>query len=284
MSGKKGLGRGLGALLSNPVSYDEDSKEYIRDIKIEDIVANADQPRKIFLDENLEDLKASIERFGVIQPIIVRKKDTKYEIIAGERRYRASKLLGKETIPSIVKDMDDIEVKKVALIENIQREDLSVVEEAMAYRYLIDELKITQDQLSEEIGKSRSHISNTLRLLNLDEKTLRAIEEGIITRGHGRAVLPLEEGVRLQIINETIEKEFSVRDLESRVKEIQKSEKRDRSEKKDNMYLKELEEDLISVLATKVQLNLKKKKGGKIEIEFYDIDDLNRLIELIKQD
>lgn len=279
---KKGLGKGLGALLSN-TSIDEmiDEKDYVEDIDIDRIKANIDQPRKSFSEEALESLKSSIEKHGIIQPIIVRKKGTKYEIIAGERRYRASKLAKKETIPCIVKEMDDVEVRKIAIIENIQREDLSVMEEALAYRDLLDEYKLTQEELSKELGKSRSYIANTLRLLNLDENTLRLIEDEKITRGHGRALLSIDEEHRQNIINDILEENINVREVEKRVKDLKEPTNKVKSQKSDNVHLKDLEEELMGLLGTKVNLNMGKEKG-KIEIEFYNTDDLNRLVDLIK--
>ena len=282
LSKKKGLGKGLGALLSNS-SLDDmiDEKDYIEEISINKIVANKDQPRRTFSEESLENLKISIEEHGIIQPIIVRKKGTKFEIIAGERRYRASKMAKKDTIPCIVKDMDDLKVRKIALIENIQREDLSVMEEALAYRDLIEEYKLTQEELAKEVGKSRSYIANTLRLLNLDKDTLDLIEAGKITRGHGRALLSLEKEDRQNIINQIIDDNINVREVEEKVKSIKKPSKPRKSHNQDNLYIRDLEDELMSVLGTKVNLNVGKEKG-KIEIEFYNTDDLNRLVDLIK--
>lgn len=282
MSKKKGLGRGLGALLSDSsIENIMDEKDYIEEIDLDKIRPNKDQPRKNFSQEGLESLSQSIEEHGIVQPIIVRKIGTEYEIIAGERRYRASKLAGRKTIPSLVKDMDDLEVRKIALIENIQREDLSLVEEALAYRDLLEEYELTQEELSREVGKSRSYIANTLRLLKLDRKSLSLIEEGKITRGHGRALLSIEEEAREKIINEILEENINVRQVEERVKTIKSPRKQTMSHKSDDIHLEDLENQLMELLGTKVVLS-RKKDGGKIEIDFYNTDDLNRLVDLIK--
>lgn len=281
MTKKKGLGKGLGALLSN-TTFEEiiDEKDYIEEIDIKKIIPNIEQPRKFFSEESLESLKESINNHGVIQPIIVRKKGSKYEIIAGERRYRASQLAGKEKIPAIIKDMENIEVKKIALIENIQREDLTVTEEAFAYKSLIEEYNITQEELSKELAKSRSYIANTMRLLNLDENTLGLIEEGKITRGHGRALLNIPKEDRDEIVKEILEENINVREVEKKVKNL-KGKKVIKKEREEDIYIKDLEDELMEIFGTKIKLNIKNNKG-KIEMEFYDLDDLDRLLELLK--
>lgn len=283
MAKKKGLGKGLGALLSASSFEDViDEKDYIEEIDIESIIPNKNQPRKNFSKESLEGLKESIENHGIIQPIIVRKKGTKYEIIAGERRYRASKLAGKKRIPSIVKDIEDMEVQKLALIENIQREDLTVTEEALAYKNLIEEYNLTQEELSKEISKSRSYIANTIRLLNLDTNILELIEEGKITRGHGRALLSIDKKKRESIVKEIIEDKINVRDVEERAKKLRKPKENKESHKEDDIYIKDVEEELMTLLGTRVNLNISKNKG-KIEIEFYSIDELNRVIDQLRR-
>ena len=211
---KRGLGRGLSALINDDISLEEE-ENLIKDIEIKLIEANKDQPRRNFREENLLELSKSIKENGIIQPIIVRKKGRKYELIAGERRLRAAEMAGLKTVPSIVKDIDDGKSAKFALIENIQREDLNPVEEAKAYRSIMDKYSISQEELSKEVGKSRSYISNSLRLLNLEDEILDYIVDGKLSQGHGKALLSLKDSsLHSKIAKDIIKRELSVRDTE----------------------------------------------------------------------
>jgi len=280
---KTGLGKGLSALIQDKESVDDLISDITRgeskvvELSIEKIRAKKDQPRKSFDKESLENLAESIKENGVLQPLIVTKKGEYYEIVAGERRYRASKIANLKTLPCIIKDIDDVTASKIALIENIQREDLNPIEEAYGYKRIIEEYNLTQEELAKAIGKSRSYISNTLRLLNLDNRVIELIQNGELTMGHGKVLLSIkeEEGQYKKAL-EIIKSNSSVRETEAMVVE---KKKRPKTKKKD-IYIRELEDRLISNLGTKVTIT-KSKKIGKIEIEFYSDDDLERLIEML---
>lgn len=280
---KRGLGRGLAALINEDANI-EDEVDIIKDIDINLIVPNKNQPRRSFNEENLVELAKSIKLNGLIQPIIIRKLGKKYEIIAGERRLRAAKIAGFKEIPSIIKDIDDAKSSKFAIIENIQREDLSPVEEGQAYKMLIDKYKLTQEELADEMGKSRSYISNAMRILSLDREILDLLEEGQLSQGHAKVLLSIKsDKVQKEIAKEIIEKSLSVRETESLIDEISKKEKPDKKssrkkQKPSNVIA--VEESLMSSLGTKVNLKTGKKKG-KIEIEYYGLEDLERLIEIL---
>lgn len=277
---KKGLGKGLSALISEDVLVDEKSeKETVEYIEIDLISPNKNQPRKNMDEDALTELADSIKIHGLIQPIVIRKVGKSYEIIAGERRWRACKLAGLKEIPCIIKDVDDRISSKYALIENIQREDLNPIEEAIAYKKLMDEYDLTQEELANELGKSRSYIANTVRLLNLHQKIIEYISNGQLTAGHGKALLSIkDENKQLLAAEEIIKKNLNVRDTESIANE--KVKKRNNEDKKDP-YIMEVEEDLMRILGTKVNL-IQGKKKGKIEIEYYDSEDLERIIEILK--
>lgn len=284
-SKKRGLGRGLSALIpDNPENdlFKEEVKEgQIVELNISDIVSNKKQPRKEFEEESLDELKDSIKKYGIIQPIVVRKVNNKYEIIAGERRWRAAKKAKLKKVPCIVKDADEKESLKLALIENIQRQDLNPIEEANAYKALMDNYNLKQDEIAEAVGKSRAYISNTLRLLNLDKEILGYLEEGKISTGHGKALLGIKnKEKRLEVAKEIINNSLNVRDAERLVSKTKvKKASKIRKEEKDP-FVKEIEDRLIMALGTKV--NLKSgKKGGRIEIEYYSEEDLERIFEVI---
>ena len=280
---KKGLGKGLAALLpEEPIidllNEELDDKSIVQ-IKIEEIEANEKQPRKQFEKESLEELKESIEQFGIIQPIIVRKKENNYEIIAGERRWRAAKAAKLKEVPCIIREIDNKEAMKIALIENIQREDLNPIEEALAYKSLMENYKLTQEELAKTIGKSRSYIGNTVRLLNLEDEIIESIAEGKISPGHGRALLTLpNKAERLKIADEIINNKINVRETEKITKKSKKQKSKSMTTR--DPHIVEIEEKLMSNLGTKVNL-ITKKKGGKIEIEFYSDEDLERIMEIL---
>lgn len=286
---KRGLGKGLSALIGdNPVMdsiLDEKqiNKNSIEKIPLSKIIAKKDQPRKEFELEQLKELAKSIETHGVIQPIILRKKKNKYEIIAGERRFRASKIAGKKQIPSIIIEIDDESAAKFALIENIQREDLNPIEEANAYKRLMDEFGLKQNELAESVGKSRAYITNALRLLNLESNIIEYISNGQLSPGHGKALLGVKDKKeQLELANKIISNELNVRETEKRVKESKKDVKKDSKKKRQSKdpHTISLEEEMMRSLGTKVNL-IAGNKVGKIEIEYYTEEDLERIFEII---
>lgn len=285
---KRGLGKGLSALIpeeSQANLFEESSRnKSVVDIDILLIEANEDQPRRDFKKESLDELKNSIKQYGVIQPIVVRKKDKKYEIIAGERRWRAAKRANLKKVPCIVKKVDDKQAVKLALIENIQRENLNPIEEAYAFKGLIEDYSLTQEEVSQAVGKSRSYIANTLRLLNLDKEIIDYVSKGKITSGHGKALLGIKDKKeRLGVAKSIIDDNLNVRETEGIVKNKSKKKEKEKSKPKAikrDPFVKDIEENLMRALGTKVTLTTK-KSGGKIEIEFYGNEDLERIIGCI---
>ena len=282
-SKKRGLGKGLSALIQDKEKVDtlmgdsSNRDEAVVSLPLEDIVPKPDQPRKIFQEEALDELAQSIRENGVIQPIIVRKLEDGHEIIAGERRWRAAREAGLDEIPCIVREIDDITADRISLIENVQRENLNPIEEAQAYKRIMKEYSLKQDELAKAVGKSRSYISNNLRLLNLDERVVQYIYEGKISGGHGKALLGIKnKDDQLKAAEKIIQFGLNVRDTENNVKKKKKT----RIKKKKENYIVDLEEQLMSTLGTKVTLNTG-RKSGKIEIEYYNDEDLERLIDLI---
>lgn len=286
---KRGLGKGLSALISDKAMVDtmlRDEKilsnESIVMVNIEKIIPKEDQPRKNFNDEALDDLAKSINIHGVIQPIIVRKIGDSYEIVAGERRWRASKRLGFLEIPCIVREISHEDAAKISLIENVQREDLNPIEEASAYKRLMEQYNLKQDELGDAVGKSRSYITNTIRLLNLDERVINHIYNGDLTNGHGKALLGIKDkNAQFMAATRIMELGLNVRETETDVQNTKKvtTRKSKQKNKKDN-HLVDMEETLMRSLGTKVNLIVGKNKG-KIEIEYYDDGDLERLIDLL---
>lgn len=277
MTKKKGLGRGIGNFLNSSEKIREvieEERSKLMEISTSDIVANEGQPRKNFNEEDLKDLAASIEKYGIIQPLLLKKKEDKYEIIAGERRFRAAKLAGLEKVPAIVKDITDHESSRIAIIENIQRKDLNPVEEAVSYRHLLDSQDLTQKELAEEIGKSRQYIGNTIRLLNLDPRVLKLLEEEEISVSHGKKLLSIKDGDKqykeaMRIIKDSLP-----------VNNNKKSVKKPRVQEKEDIFLEDMRSQVERSLGTKV--NFKKRgKVGKIEIEYYGEEDLSRILDLI---
>jgi len=273
-----GLGRGLGALI---IENDTDEKEKLLKIDTDKIKPNKKQPRKEFDSLKMNELMNSIEQYGIIQPIVVRSIVNGYEIIAGERRWRAAKNLKIGAVPVVVRKADDETVSKLALIENIQREDLNEIEEANAYFSLVKEYNLTQKQLSEIVGKSRSYIANILRLLKLDDEIKNELINGEITNGHARALLSLENKEdRIKILEIIIKKDFSVRKTEDFIKNyLLKSTMKEKAKKTNEVI--EFENKLADRFGTKVNIKHNSKFKGKIEIEYYNLDDLNRILEII---
>ncbi len=277
MTNKKGgLKRGLDVFIKDKDNLEDlikpQKKDQVIDLNIEEIIANEDQARKTFDPDRLKDLAKSIESYGVIQPIIVRKLNDKYEIIAGERRYRASKLAGKTTIPAIIKDLDDFQREKISLIENVQREDLNPYEEALAYKSIIEKYELTQEDLAKGLGKSRPYISNTIRLLRLDDRVLELLKDGKISYSIARELLAIQDkDAQYEKALEIIKDGLTVKDLTQKKKKKTKV-------KKANIFLEEVEERFINTLGTKVKIDDDKKV---ISINYYDNEDLQRLIEII---
>ena len=318
MAGRKnGLGRGLDALFSEkksavkePVkkttantenktvatekettgtkekSNTAEHKKTAMIVKISSVEPNVNQPRKQFDEDALLELSESIKQYGVLQPLLVSDKKDYYEIIAGERRWRAAKLAGLKEVPVIVKDFSEQELVEISLIENIQREDLNPVEEAMAYKRLIDEFHLKQDEIAERVGKSRTAVTNAMRLLKLSEKVQQMLIDEMITAGHARAILAIsdkekQESVAMKVFDEKL----SVRETEALVKrmlEPPKTEKKSKFSSAEDAIYESLEEKMKSIMGTRVQIHRKKNDKGKIEIEYYSKDELERIIDLFE--
>lgn len=279
------LGRGLSALIPD-ISTDIDKKDIIT-IDLKNIYPNQDQPRRVFDEEKIKILSESIKNYGVLQPIVLKPDDNgKYMIIAGERRYRASKLARKREIPAVIKDIPMKDIMEIALIENLQREELNPIEEALAYRSLIKNYEVTQEEISEAVGKSRPHITNTLRLLNLPQKIMDMIDQGKITAGHGKALLRLtDENIQLELANKVIDEELSVRATEALAKKICEDNIKEvpKKSKEKDVFIVDVEEKLRNIFGTKVNIS-KGKKKGKIEIEYYNEEDLNNIVSMLLED
>lgn len=284
MSKKFALGKGLGALIPDDdlLESENSNSEAILKIDINLIKANEDQPRKYFDEQKIYELSQSIKDHGIIQPLILKKSGERYVIIAGERRWRAAKLAGINEVPAILMDLSNRDVMEISLIENIQRQDLNPIEEAKAFYKLIKEFKLTHEELSLRIGKSRAAITNTMRLMNLDERVQQYIIEGIISEGHGRVILSIEDkDIQYNIAQKVIDEGLSVRALEKLIKSLQNEEKSKKEKEQANPYYKDITEKLEGLFGTKVIINSKKNKG-KIEIEYYSEDDLQRIIDIMK--
>ena len=277
---KTGLGRGLDALFSTPVIEEEvKNKEIAQLVKINEIEPNKEQARKNFDEEALEELSNSIKEYGVIQPIVVAKKENYFEIIAGERRWRASKKAGLKEIPVIIKDDNEKRNKEISLIENIQREDLNPIEKAKGIKVLMDEYDLTQAKVAEIIGKSRSSVANTVRLLNLDSRVIDLANQGKLTEGHCKALMSIQDGEKqYNMALQLIESGYSVREAEKKTKVKSKSKKK---ELKYEPIYRDIENTFQDFFGTKVKLDAGAKKGTII-IQYTSNDDLERILELLK--
>ncbi len=278
---KKGLGKGLEALISSTNQLEENNRNVL-ELKINDVEPNAEQPRKVFDQEKLETLAQSIKEHGVVQPIVVRKEGARYIIVAGERRWRASKMAGLKTIPVVVKDLTDKEVMEIALIENLQREDLNPIEEAEAYQRLMNEFQMTQEDVSKVVGRSRSAIANSVRLLSLAKEVQEMISEGRLTSGHARTLITINDNQRQkELATQIIEKGLNVRDTEKlAAKEDKRSVPKKAAKSKDKPEVTDLVENLKMIFGTKIELQRGKDKG-KIVIEYYSDEEFDRIIELL---
>ena len=285
---KRALGRGLEELFNNEnldlnsferQVYESASNEEVVEISLKELRPNPYQPRKVFNEEALNELAASIKEHGVFQPIIVKKSIKGYEIIAGERRYRASLLAGKETIPAIVRDFSEEKMMEAALLENLQREDLTSIEEAYAYKNMLEKLNLTQEELATKVGKSRSHITNILGLIRLPKQVQTMVADQSISMGHARILSKIEDEEKIiELANKIVEEKLSVRDIENIVNgsDIEKKVKIERKPKEINNDYKYVEDILREKLDTKVKI-----KDKKIEISFTSVADLNRILEII---
>ena len=295
---KGGLGRGLDALFADAVPVSDPLKEEkkqdtqvraeeqrgdaVQYINIHDIMPNANQPRKTFSEEKIEELSKSIKEHGIIQPIVVRKKGKSYEIVAGERRWRAARKAELAKVPCLIRELSDEQNMLIAIIENMQREDLNPVEEAEGLNQMIVTFGMTQEQISKSVGKSRPYIANSLRLLKLPEYIKEEMAEGRLSAAHGRTLVTVEdEDVRKSLCERIIKEGLSVRETEKLVSESGKGKKRKPASRTKNPDVARVEEELKEALGTRVTINQSGKKG-KIEIEFFSRDELDRLIELLK--
>jgi len=290
---KSGLGKGLDSLI--PVQNKKKAADSNKNVLVEkvikkeeimlsisDIEPNRDQPRKSFDEDSLLELSESIKQFGVIQPLIVQKRDDYYEIIAGERRWRAAKLAGIKELPVIVKEYTDQEIVEISLIENIQREDLNPIEEALAYKKLLTEFHLKQDEVAERVSKSRTAVTNSIRLLKLDERVQQMVVDDMISTGHARALLTLDDKeLQYNIASRIFDEKLSVRETEKLMKTIQKPKTEKKKTEIENSFIyKDIEEKIKGILGTKVYVNHKNNNKGKIEIEYYSNEELERLLDL----
>lgn len=293
MAKKTGLGKGLDSLI--PVHNNTEKEKAVVEkvvekktdtvVRITEIEPNKGQPRKNFNEDALEELADSIKQFGLIQPLVVQKRDGYYEIIAGERRWRAAKKAGLKEVPVIIRDYTDEEMMEIALIENLQREDLNPIEEAQAYKKLINDYKLKQDEIAEKVSKSRVAITNSMRLLKLSEKVQDMIVDEMISSGHGRALLALnDKKMQEELANRIFDEKLSVRETEQIVKALNNpKEKKKKEEYSDNFVYEKIENEFKEIIGTNVSIKRKSQDKGKIEIEYYSTEDLERIIDLMKK-
>ncbi len=294
MAVKKGLGKGLGgkgldSVIADKIGSSEgtDGEKQEVLVSISKVEPNKEQPRKNFDEDALLELSESIRQFGVLQPLLVQDKKDYYEIIAGERRWRAAKLAGLKQVPIIVKDLTEQEVVEIALIENIQRENLNPIEEAVAYKRLLNEFNMKQDEIAERVSKSRTAVTNSMRLLKLNEKVQQMVIDDMISTGHARALLAIsDEEKQYNLAQKIFDEKLSVREVEKMVKKLQKQKaapQKDNSElERLSVVYQEVEENMKMILGTKVTINQKDTMKGKIEIEYYSPQELDRIYELLQ--
>lgn len=291
---KSGLGKGLDSLIpkqkAESGSATEKSaviktvvkQEEVR-LKITEVEPNREQPRKKFDEDSLLELADSIRQFGILQPLIVQKRKDYYEIIAGERRWRAAKIAGLKEVPVIIKDFSDQQIVEISLIENIQRENLNPIEEAIAYKRLLTEFHLKQDEIAERVSKSRTAVTNSMRLLKLDDRVQQMIVDDMITTGHARALLAVEDKeLQYSLAQRVFDEKLSVRDVERLMKSLSVQKKEKSAENKNQYIYQNLEEKMKALLGTKVSINHKADNKGKIVIDYYSNDELERLIDLFQ--
>ncbi len=293
---KKGLGKGLDSLIPDNKSIksvtpdksaeakkEAEEKACVQTMKINEVEPNRDQPRKNFDEDALLELSDSIKQFGVLQPLLVRKRKDYYEIIAGERRWRAAKLAGVKEVPVIVKEYTDQEILEIGLIENIQRENLNPIEEAIAFKRLLEEFNLKQDEVAERVSKSRTAVTNSMRLLKLSDKVQQMIIDDMISTGHARALLAIDDPeLQYTLANKIFDEKLSVRETEKLVKEIKNPKKPKEKKVMENAFIyQDLEEKMKGVFGTKVSIASKGKGKGKIEIEYYSDDELEHLFDMM---
>ncbi len=297
---KNGLGKGLDSLITDRVSVNkvsspktvEKKNEKSVDgvfVNINKVEPNREQPRQNFDEDALLELAESIKQFGILQPLIVQEKEGYYEIIAGERRWRAAKLANLKEIPVIIRKLNEQEVVEISLIENIQRENLNPIEEAIAYKRLLTEFHLKQDEVAERVSKSRTAVTNSMRLLKLNEKVQQMVIDDMISTGHARALLGIDDLEKQYIVAQRIfDEKLSVRETEKLVKKLQQEKtekpvtKTENIDEKLNAICRDLEEKMKEILGTKVAINQKDNKKGKIEIEYYSMDELDRIMDLFR--
>lgn len=291
MSVKKGLGKGLDSLISEKFDTEKvniETTDVSREtfVKVTQVEPNNGQPRRNFNEDSLQELADSIKQHGIIEPLIVQKKGNVYKIIAGERRWRAARIAGLKEIPVILKEYTDQEVFEIALIENIQREDLNPIEEALAYKKLIDEFGLKQDDVANRVGKSRVAVTNSMRLLKLDGRVQQMLVDDMLSGGHARALLSIiDVEQQYQTAMKVFDEKLSVRDTERLVKKLleEKPEIVQKTDSSSQVIYHDLEEKLKSIIGSKVVINRKANNKGKIEIEYYSTDELDRIVELINR-
>lgn len=297
MAGKKNaLGKGLANLLRED-DLQEEKEVVVKEVivkepteiylKTTEVEPNRNQPRKNFDEDLLEELAESIKQYGIIQPLVVKKRKDYYEIVAGERRWRAAKMAGLKQVPVIIKDYSEQEIMEIALIENIQREDLNPIEEAKAYQRLIKDYNLKQEEVAEKVAKSRTTITNSMRLLKLDERVQQMLINDLLSTGHARALLAIEDKeLQYDIAKKVIDEKMSVRDIEKLIKELstQKAtnEKKEELDEGTKLAYKNMEDKIKNIIGSKVVIKTKDKNKGKIEIDYYSQDELERIVDLIE--
>lgn len=292
---KSGLGKGLDSLIPRQtveknISREEKpavvktvvKKEEVR-LRISEVEPNREQPRKKFDEDTLLELADSIRQFGVLQPLIVQKREGYYEIIAGERRWRAAKMAGLKEVPVIIKDFTDQQIVEISLIENIQREDLNPIEEAIAYKRLLTEFHLKQDEVADRVSKSRTAVTNSVRLLKLDERVQQMVIDDMISTGHARALLAVEDGdLQYRLAQRIFDEKLSVRDVERLMKSMSEEKKKEKAPVENQFIYQDLEEKMKALLGTKVTINHKANNQGKIVIDYYSNEELERLMYLFR--
>lgn len=297
MALKRGLGKGLDSLIPTNVMMEsevkhatvstassaEEEKDGTLMVKLSKVEPNREQPRKNFDEDSLQELAESLKQFGMLQPILVQNRGDYYEIIAGERRWRAAQIAGLKEVPVIVRELTDQEIVEISLIENIQREDLNPIEEAQAYKRLLTEFHLKQDEVAERVSKSRTAVTNSMRLLKLCDEVQKMVVDDMISTGHARALISIEDPEEQYLIAQKIfDEKLSVREVEKLVKDLHKPPKPPKEENKTLQAIyQEISERLKQSLSTKVSVSAKQNGAGKIEIEFYNHEDLERLLERI---